>query len=239
MWRWVNRRLIILIVEGTLLHSEGYSGPPACLVARSCRGVATHSLPSLFHEYRASRWATLRPMLFLFMISLGWAGGIAELPEGPPPTVDELRGALGDVPALPPEDTVVTRIAFGSCLGQGEPAPIFETILERQPRMMVMLGDNVYGDDKTGDPSLPMLRAAYGQLAQNPHFRTFAASVPVVPMWDDHDFGLNDAGGEFPFKAESERIFEAFWGVDAEDPRPVVRVFTPATHLARPGSAYS
>ena len=64
---------------------------------------------------------TLRPMLFLFMISLGWAGGRAALPEGPPPTVDELRGARGDVPALPPEDTLVTRIAFGSCLGQASP----------------------------------------------------------------------------------------------------------------------
>ena len=158
-------------------------------------------------------------MLFMFMISLGWAGGRADLPEGPPPTVDELRGARGDVPALPPEDTVVTRIAFGSCLGQGEPAPIFETIRAREPRMMVMLGDNVYGDDKTGDPSLPMLRAAYGQLAQNPYFRSFSASVPVVPMWDDHDFGLNDAGGEFPFKKQSERIFEAFWGVGEDDPR--------------------
>lgn len=158
-------------------------------------------------------------MLFLFMISLGWAGGRADLPEGPPPTVDELRGARGDVPALPPQDTVVTRIAFGSCLGQGEPAPIFETVRAREPRMMVMLGDNVYGDDETGDPSLPMLRAAYGQLAQNPYFRSFSASVPVVPMWDDHDFGLNDAGGEFPFKKQSERIFEAFWGVGEDDPR--------------------
>ena len=64
--------------------------------------------------------------------------------------------------------------------------------------MMVMLGDNVYGDDETGDPSLPMLRAAYGQLAQNPYFRSFSASVPVVPMWDDHDFGLN-------VRAESSR----------------------------------
>ena len=158
-------------------------------------------------------------MLYFFLMSLGWAGGPVDLPEGPPPTVDELRGARGDVPRLPPADTVVTRIAFGSCLGQGEPAPIFETIRAREPRMMVMLGDNVYGDDKTGDPSLPVLRAAYGQLAQNPHFRSFSASIPVVPMWDDHDFGLNDAGGEFPHKVEAERIFEAFWGVDAADPR--------------------
>ena len=158
-------------------------------------------------------------MLYLLLTTLVWAGPRAPLPEGPPPTLDELRGALGDVAPLPPGDTVVTRIAFGSCLGQGEPAPIFDTIRAREPRMMVMLGDNVYGDDETGDPSLPNLRAAYGQLAQNADFRRFAASVPIVPVWDDHDFGLNDAGGEFAFKAQSEAIFEAFWGVTSDDPR--------------------
>jgi len=84
---------------------------------------------------------------------------------------------------------------------------------------MVLLGDNVYGDDKTGDPSLPVLRRAYGDLAQNEYFRSFSAAVPVLPIWDDHDYGLNDVGGEFPHKAESERIFEAFWDVAEDDPR--------------------
>ena len=55
-----------------------------------------------------------------------------------------------------------------------------------------------------------MLRAAYGQLAQNP------ASSPSRPRYpscrcDDHDFGLNDAGGEF--RSSSRAIFEAFWGI--------------------------
>jgi alkaline phosphatase D len=43
--------------------------------------------------------------------------------------------------------------------------------------------------------------------------------VPVLPIWDDHDFGDNDGGGDFAFKQEAERIFESFWGVEALDPR--------------------
>jgi len=158
-------------------------------------------------------------MLMFMLIGLAGAASKSDAPVVPPPTVEALRGSRGDVAPLPPADTVIERVAFGSCLGQSEPAPIFGQILTRQPRFMVMLGDNVYGDDKTGDPSLPILRQAYGDLAQNDFFRNFSAAVPVIPVWDDHDYGFNDVGSEFKFKDESERIFEAFWDIDETDPR--------------------
>jgi len=97
--------------------------------------------------------------------------------------------------------------------------PIFDAILARKPDLFVMLGDNVYGDAKSEDPTLPELRAAYATLAQHPDFRPLVAEVPILPIWDDHDFGDNDGGGSFPYKVEAERIFESFWGVEAPDPR--------------------
>jgi len=92
-------------------------------------------------------------------------------------------------------------------------------IIERQPRLMVLLGDNVYGDAVSGDPSLPELRQAYENLANNGHFRALSSRIPVLPVWDDHDFGINDGGADFRFKAEAERIFEAFWDVSPDDVR--------------------
>jgi alkaline phosphatase D len=38
-------------------------------------------------------------------------------------------------------------------------------------------------------------------------------------MWDDHDFGRNDGGADFPYKAEAKDLFLEFWGVPADDPR--------------------
>jgi alkaline phosphatase D len=158
-------------------------------------------------------------MLIFMLIGLAGAASKSDVPVVPPPTVEQLRGSRGDVAPLPPADTVIERLAFGSCLSQKKPMPILNKIMEREPRMAVLLGDNVYGDDETGDPSMPTMRAAYGELAQNPHFRRMSASIPVLPTWDDHDFGYNDVGGEFKHKAQAERIFEAFWDVSEDDPR--------------------
>ncbi|MFX9912103.1 hypothetical protein ABTP43_20035, partial [Acinetobacter baumannii] len=42
--------------------------------------------------------------------------------------------------------------------------------------------------------------------------RALRAQVPVVATWDDHDYGEDDAGGEYPMKEQSRRIFLDFWG---------------------------
>ena len=39
----------------------------------------------------------------------------------------------------------------------------------------------------------------------------------MMVAWDDHDYGANDAGKNFPFKSFAERIHETFWGLDDED----------------------
>jgi alkaline phosphatase D len=43
--------------------------------------------------------------------------------------------------------------------------------------------------------------------------------VPILPIWDDHDYGFNDAGGDFPYRHQSAALFRAFWGVPADSPR--------------------
>jgi alkaline phosphatase D len=43
--------------------------------------------------------------------------------------------------------------------------------------------------------------------------------VPVYGTWDDHDYGANDAGREYPKKAESQQLFLDFLRVPAGSPR--------------------
>ena len=39
----------------------------------------------------------------------------------------------------------------------------------------------------------------------------------MMVSWDDHDYGANDSGKEFPFRGLAERIHEVFWGLDGQD----------------------
>jgi alkaline phosphatase D len=122
----------------------------------------------------------------------------------------------GPNPALSPQ-TTLTRIAFGSCNHQSAPQHIWAQIAAQSPQAFLLIGDNVYGD--TGwdaDADLDSLRKAYAQQAAHPEFRNFRASIPMMVTWDDHDYGLNDAGGRFPFKRWAEEMFNTFWGSSEE-----------------------
>jgi alkaline phosphatase D len=90
-------------------------------------------------------------------------------------------------------------------------------IAKQNPQAFLFIGDNVYGDNGwDADADLDSLRRAYEVQASHPEFRDFRARIPMLVTWDDHDYGLNDAGGRFPFKGWAEEIFNTFWGVSEE-----------------------
>ena len=107
------------------------------------------------------------------------------------------------------------RIAFGCCADQSRPQPVWGPVLARQNDLFIFLGDNIYGDSR----DMAVLRAKYGQLAAIPGFAKLRETTPVVAVWDDHDFGENDAGGEYPQKEASRRLFLDFWNEPANSPR--------------------
>ncbi len=107
------------------------------------------------------------------------------------------------------------RIAFGSCAEVAKPQPVWDPILARQNDLFIFLGDNIYGDTR----DMSVLAAKYAKFAAIPGVAKLRASTPVVAMWDDHDFGENDAGGDYPLKNESRQIFLDFWDEPAGSPR--------------------
>jgi alkaline phosphatase D len=112
-------------------------------------------------------------------------------------------------------EPLVRRIAFGSCLGQDGVQPIWDQVLRTKPDVFVFLGDNVYAD--TVD--LVELKAAYAKLGAQPGFQRLKKTTRVLATWDDHDYGLNDSGGELPSKQDSKHVFLDFWGVPKDSPR--------------------
>ena len=117
------------------------------------------------------------------------------------------------------ENKSLSRIVFASCAQQNEDQSIWDRIAADSPDLVLYFGDNVYGDVRSNDPSLPELKAAYMRLADSEPFARVRAAAPVLTVWDDHDYGLNDAGAEYRFKEQSEKLFEYVWNVGSGDPR--------------------
>ncbi|MGB0523234.1 MAG: alkaline phosphatase D family protein [Flammeovirgaceae bacterium] len=109
----------------------------------------------------------------------------------------------------------IQRIAFGSCAHQDEPQPILALVVAQKPDLFIYLGDNIYGD--TDD--MEVLRQKYQVLGQKSEFIQLKNTTPLLAIWDDHDYGRNDAGKEYPHKAASKEVFLDFWEVPQTSPR--------------------
>lgn len=139
-----------------------------------------------------------------------WARSIALLP-----VLAVLPGQALAWQPLPDAQRSISRIAFGSCSKESRPQPIWDAVLARQPELFVFLGDNIYADTR----DMQVMRRKYQQFSQIDGVRRLREQVPVVATWDDHDYGENDAGAEYPMKEQSRQIFLDFWGEPADSPR--------------------
>ncbi|WP_165743049.1 alkaline phosphatase D family protein [Pseudoalteromonas sp. Z9A6] len=108
-----------------------------------------------------------------------------------------------------------SKILFGSCGHQDKNIPIFNTINKEQGDLFIFLGDNIYGDTNDMD----VLGDKYQRLGAKPGFKTLKAQTPIIAIWDDHDYGQNDAGKEYPHKEQSRQIMLNFWDEPANSAR--------------------
>lgn len=117
----------------------------------------------------------------------------------------------------------LTRILVASCLDEEKPdSAAMRSLAGESADLFLMIGDNVYGDRDgpayvNNQAELNELRASFSDLAAREDFKAVRAKFPMMVAWDDHDFGANDAGRDFPFRRLAERIHERFWGLENED----------------------
>ncbi len=128
--------------------------------------------------------------------------------------------SAADTPPKPPAQ--VSRVVFGSCADQNKPCPVWDKIVEAKGDLLVLLGDNIYADIENGKlkPSTPdKMAACYAELAALPAFKKLRDSTYMMATWDDHDYGNNDAGVEWPHKDDAQKQFMDFFGVPVDSPR--------------------
>jgi len=124
------------------------------------------------------------------------------------------------MPTVPLTDRhLITRIAFGSCGSPAADDGIYDEIRKTNADVFLFIGDNVYAANERDDPELKSLKAAYGKFAESSTFASLRETIPTLVTWDDHDYGLNDAGGDWPHKALSQSLFNFVWAIDDDEPR--------------------
>lgn len=163
-----------------------------------------------------------------------WLAGCAGL-GGPPPAGRADGSAPGAAPLAEAQvaPAVLRRISVGSCADQTEPQPVWDAVLADAPGLHLFGGDNVYASEQPWRAEA--LRAAYAQAAAVPGFARLRATLPHLAIWDDHDYGLNDGGADFPHRAASKAEFLRFWQVPAGDERQAREGLYHARRFGPPG----
>ena len=95
-----------------------------------------------------------------------------------------------------------SKILFGSCGHQDKNIPIFNAINKEQGDLFIFLGDNIYGDTNDMD----VLAEKYQRLGAKAGFKTLKAQTPIIAMWDDHDYGQNDAVKSIRIKSNHAKL---------------------------------
>jgi len=107
------------------------------------------------------------------------------------------------------------RIALLGCHKQFEPAPALSRYLQAEPDLCLWIGDNVYADT---EDDISYVEKCYAALEAKPAFQQLREQYPLAATWDDHDYGLNNAGKEYPLKDQTKALFRRFWGLEGKIP---------------------
>ena len=111
---------------------------------------------------------------------------------------------------------------------------IFNKIEQLSPTFVALLGDQMYGDydgnlntieQYLANDSLRQKMIEDGEVLlsdktvlqafRNKYNRVFdinyqkmASSIPLMAIWDDHDFGRDNSDGTYPYKKEARKVFK-------------------------------
>jgi alkaline phosphatase D len=120
---------------------------------------------------------------------------------------------LGLFSAHAEDSRPLENILFGSCLDTHE-HPMLDRTLTLPRDLFIFMGDNIYADQG----GIPMMQEKYARLKSSRFFRGLK-NKPTLATWDDHDFGLNDGGSEYPQKKEAQAEFWNWLDEPANSPR--------------------
>lgn len=121
------------------------------------------------------------------------------------------------------KDPADFTVAFGSCVYINEPRydrygvgyglspdKIFNSIADKKPDLMLWIGDNMYSRQADFYSRAGMLYR-YTHARSQPSLQRLLRTGNHYGIWDDHDYGPNDADLSNPMKEMSLDVFKMFF----------------------------
>ncbi|MEM8909514.1 MAG: alkaline phosphatase D family protein [Bacteroidota bacterium] len=123
-----------------------------------------------------------------------------------PPSSTGSKASVSYTPKTLVTEKNVNTIAFGSCNRQDKPQVMWPFIIEQEPDLWIWLSDNIYADTE----DMAQMKALYDLQKSHPGYQQLLAQCPVLGIWDDHDYGVNDGGKEYAQKDPSKQLMLDF-----------------------------
>lgn len=155
----------------------------------------------------------------------------------------------------------VHRVAFGSC-NSADKAGMWR-VMEKvsRPDGLILLGDNMYADEKRGGlvfigSNASNLQRQYRMLQENPEWQSLLKSMgpstatanddgssrahpALSATFDDHDYGINNGDKNYPLRNVSQSCFWDFLNEPRDSPRRLQSgVYSSKTVFLRPDFVY-
>jgi alkaline phosphatase D len=92
----------------------------------------------------------------------------------------------------------------------GSDSVIFEAMAKEKSDFMIWLGDNWYTREVDYFSSWGLNYRASRDRATKV-LQPFLKAMPHYAIWDDHDYGWNNADKSYPLKKESREVFMKYW----------------------------
>ncbi len=205
------------LLSAPILGAQTTTSAKVWTMVRDCRQVALHAGTQVYEIATAGKphWKGHVPVTF----------AVTGIPAG---ATVEAQLYLDGQPAGQPFQIATTPVTLqpawsfllGSCalygvglsgmIKPGRYTKIFDEMRANPSDFMLWLGDNVYLlNGEWNDPV--RMYEKYTKVRLDPATNAFLASRPQYAILDDHDYGPNNAEGDFPNKGTTLGCFRDFW----------------------------
>ena len=96
-------------------------------------------------------------------------------------------------------------MAVASCARTGSSGAVYDAIRALSPDLFLVTGDLHYGNIDRN--SVGLFRNVLGRSLRAPAQAALYRSTPVAYMWDDHDYGANDADASSPSRSAARPAY--------------------------------
>ena len=104
------------------------------------------------------------------------------------------------------------RFAFGSCMSDYRPqGDIWQQMVALSPDVIFLIGDNVYTNKLSLITAPDFMWMRYVSTRSTLNLFRSRQLIPVIAVWDDHDYGMSNGDLSYPHKEESLSIFTTFF----------------------------